>query len=157
MMTAQHTGRQLGPQQARVYLALRSAIESGRLLPGTPLATQAELAAAHGVALATLHQALRALDQDGYIVRRHGVGTFVADLPPPTPDPLRALARFSLQSFGSSRSAVDAALALLAEQVGVRSAFLSRVAQNELAIVADYDRGGCGIRAGDAFPLDDAF
>lgn len=156
-MVTPHAGRQLGPQQARVYLALRSAIESGRLQPGEILATQAELAAEHGVALATLHQALRVLDQDGYIVRRHGVGTFVADAPPPALDPLRALARFSLQSFASPRHAVDAALALVAEQVGVRSAFLSRLDGNELAIVADYDRGGCGIRAGASFALDDAF
>lgn len=152
-----HSGRQLGPQQARVYLAIRSAIESGQLQPGQALSTQAELAAQHGVALATLHQALRALEQDGFIVRRHGVGTFVADAPPPIADPIRALARFSLKPFPSSRHAIDAALALLAEQIGVRSAFLSRFEQDKLAIVADYDRGGCGIHAGAHFSLDDAF
>ena len=153
----EHIGRRLGPQQARVYLALRSAIESGQLQPGEALRSQADLAEQHGVALATLHQALGALEQDGYIIRRHGVGTFVADVPPAVTDPLRALARFSLQTYPSSKHAVDAALALVAEQIGVRSAFLSRFDQDQLAIVADYDRGGCGIRAGSHFPLEDAF
>ena len=156
-MDLQHLGRKLGPQQARVYLTLRSAIERGELQPGEGLSSQADLAEQHGVALATLNQAMRALEQDGYIVRRHGVGTFVAEVPPESNDPLRALAHFSLQSFPSSRDAVEAALALVAQQIGVRSAFLSRFVQDQLAIVADYDRGGCGIRAGSAFPLDDAF
>ena len=153
----EHIGRRLGPQQARVYLTIRSAIESGQLQPGEALRSQADLAEQHGVALATLHQALGALEQDGYIVRRHGVGTFVADEPPVVTDPLRALARFSLQTYPSSKQAVDAALALVAQQIGVRSAVLSRFDQDQLAIVADYDHGGCGIRARAHFPMGDAF
>ncbi|MDQ5852872.1 MAG: GntR family transcriptional regulator [Chloroflexota bacterium] len=156
-MAEDHIGQRLGPQQARVYLAIRSAIDSGQFRPGQLLGSQAELAHQHGVALGTLHQALRALEQDGYIVRRHGVGTFVASDPPASASPLRALARFSMQSFPSAEHAIDAALALLGEQIGVRSAFLSRFDGDQLAIVGDYDRGGCGIKAGSSFPVDDAF
>jgi DNA-binding transcriptional MocR family regulator len=143
MMLAQHTVDSLVRSSTGVS-GLRSAIESGRLHTGVPLATQAELAAEHGVALATLHQALRALDQTLHrpTARRWHVRRRP---PPPTPESVTRSCALSLQSFSSSRSAVDAALALLAEQVGVGSAFLSRVAQHELAIVADYDRGGCGI------------
>ena len=153
----EHVARSLGPRQARIYLALREAIETGQLGRGQMLNSQAQLAQEHGVALATLHQALRALEQDGYITRRHGVGTFVADAPPPATDPLRALARFSLQRFPSTRQAADAALALLAEQIGMRSAFLSRIDNHGVAIVADYDHNGCGIHAGTSFPVEDAF
>ncbi len=149
--------RRLGPQQARVYLAIRSAIDSGELQPGQLLHSQAQLAQEHGVALATLHHALGALERDGYIVRRQGAGTFVSDEPPPVANPLRALAKFSVQSFRSAHEATEAALALLAEQVGLRSAFLSRFDGDQVSIVADYDRGGCAIRAGSRFPLDDAF
>ena len=156
-MREQQSGPRLGPQQARVYLSIRTAIEQGQFRPGHVLGSQASLARHHGVALATLHQALRVLEQDGYVVRRHGVGTFVADAPPRPHAPLPALARFISQPFPSTTQAAEAALTLLAEQLGVRSAFLSRVVANQLLIVADYDQDGCGIRAGANFPLADAF
>ena len=149
--------RRLGPQQARVYLALQSAIDSGLLQPGQALESQAELARRHGVALATLHHVLAILEQDGYITRRHGIGTFVAVAPPVPASSLRALAQFTSRDHGSVRAAVDAALSFLARQIGMHSAFLSRFEDDRLAILADYDDHGCGIRAGAAFPLEDAF
>lgn len=156
-MPEEQSSRSLGARHARVYLALRSAIESGQLAPGQKLSSQAHLAAQHGVALGTLHEVVGTLEREGYLVRRHGVGTFVAMAPPVATDPLRALARLMTQSFGSIQEQVDAALVLVAEQVGMRSAFLSRVEGDQLAIVADYDNAGCGIRAGSSFPLGDAF
>jgi DNA-binding GntR family transcriptional regulator len=154
---SQRTPRGLGPQQARVYLALRGMIDSGQVQPGQQLASQADLAARHGVALATMNQALRVLEQDGFIVRRQGVGTFVADMLPQIESPLRALSHLSARSFGSSDEAISAILALLAEQTGMRSAFLSRFESDRLAIVADHDHSGCGIRAGTILQLEDAF
>ncbi|MDP9312191.1 MAG: GntR family transcriptional regulator [Chloroflexota bacterium] len=152
-----HVARPLGPRQSRIYLVLREAIEIGRLRPGQALGSQAQLAQQHGVALATMHLTLRALEQDGYIVRRHGVGTFVAQTPPARHEPLRALARFTAQRFASAQDAADAALVLLAEQIGVRTAFMTRLDAYQLQVVAAYDRGGCGVDAGVAYPLDDAF
>ncbi len=156
-MSEQRSVRRLGPQQARVYLSIRTRIENGQLQPGQVIGSQSHLAQQHGVALATLHQALRALEQDGYVVRRHGVGTFVADTPPLPVAPLRAFARFTQQRFSSTQDAAEAALKLLAEQIGVRSAFLSRFDEDRLMIVADYDQNGCGIRSGSDFPISDAF
>lgn len=156
-MTEERPGQRLGPQQARVYLAIRTAIEQRHLEPGQRLASQAQLAQQHGVALATLHQALGTLEQDGYISRRQGVGTFVADPPPVTTTRLQALAQFTTRQFSSTDETIGAALQLLAEQIGMRSAFLSQFDGDQLAIIADYDHGGCGIRAGARFPLDDAF
>lgn len=46
---------------------IRDAIEAGKLLPGTPLPNNKDLAKAHGVAPGTALQALRALATDGYI------------------------------------------------------------------------------------------
>ena len=152
-----HVARPLGPRQSRIYLALLEAIETGRLRPGQALGSQAQLAQQHGVALATLHHTLRALEQDGYIVRRHGVGTFVAETPPVRRVPLRALARFTAQQFASAHHAVDAALRLLAEQIGVRSAFMTRLHVDQIQVIGAYDRGGIGIDAGVTFSLDDAF
>ena len=156
-MNTQQRVRELGPQQARIYLAIRSEIDYGRLEPGHMLASQSQLARQYGVALATLHSALRALEEDGYIVRRQGVGTFVASVLPTPKNPLRALAQFSTRRYSSASHAIDAALQLLAKQSGMRSAFLSRFDHDRLLIVADYDQGGCGIRAGASFPVNDAF
>ena len=152
-----HVARLLGPRQSRVYLALREAIEIGRLRPGQALGSQAQLAQQHGVALATLHHTLRTLEQDGYIVRRHGVGTFVAETPPARREPLRALARFTAQRFASAQHAAAAALMLLVEQIGVGTAFITRLHGDQLQVIGAFDRGGCGIEAGMAFSLDDAF
>ena len=149
--------RRLGPQQARVYLALQSAIDSGLLQAGQLLDSQAQLAQRYGVALATLHHVLGLLEQDGYIVRRQGVGTFVAEAPPTPANPLRALAQFTGREFSSSHAAASAALAFLARQIGMHSAFLSSIDADHLAILVDYDDHGCGIRAGSSFSLKDAF
>ena len=147
----------LGPQQARVYLALQSAIDSGQLRAGQLLDSQAQLARRHGVALATLHHVLSLLEHDGYIVRRQGVGTFVAEAPPMPANPLRALAQFTAHEFTSSRAATAAALSFLARQLGMHSALLTRFDDDRLAILVDYDDHGCGIRAGSSFSLEDAF
>jgi GntR family transcriptional regulator len=62
--------------QAQQYL--RSLIENGTYRPGEQLPSQAELAVQLGISRPTLREALLNLEQEGIIVRRHGVGTFVA-------------------------------------------------------------------------------
>jgi GntR family transcriptional regulator len=62
--------------QAQQYL--RSLIEGGTYRPGEQLPSQAELALQLGISRPTLREALLNLEQEGVIVRRHGVGTFVA-------------------------------------------------------------------------------
>lgn len=49
--------------------------------PGTRLPSEADLALQLGVSRATLREALRILADRGMIVRRHGLGTFVAETP----------------------------------------------------------------------------
>ena len=58
--------------------ALYELIEKGVYQAGQPLPSEAELAAQLGVSRSTLREALGYLEKDGLIVRKHGVGTFVA-------------------------------------------------------------------------------
>jgi GntR family transcriptional regulator len=56
---------------------LRQAIFSGAYSPGSQLPTEAELGEMLGASRTVVREALRILEDDGLIFRRHGVGTFV--------------------------------------------------------------------------------
>ena len=62
----------------RVANGLRDAIVSGRYPAGTQLPSQHRLAAQFGVAFNTLRQALDLLENEGYVVRQLGRGTFTS-------------------------------------------------------------------------------
>ena len=62
--------------QAQRYLL--GLIEDGTYPPGGQLPSEAGLAAQFGISRGTLREALLHLEQQGVIVRKHGVGTFVA-------------------------------------------------------------------------------
>ncbi len=66
------------PRYHRIADALRERIRAGELPAGTRLDNQRQLAKTFGVTLMTLRQALEHLERDHLIVRRHGLGTFVA-------------------------------------------------------------------------------
>lgn len=58
---------------------LALAIEEGRLAAGSQLPPELQLAEQTGFSLGTVQRALRELANDGYVVRRQGHGTFVAE------------------------------------------------------------------------------
>jgi len=60
---------------------LRQAITGGTFRPGTQLPTEAELCEMLGVSRTVVREALRMLEDDGLVARRHGVGTFVRNHP----------------------------------------------------------------------------
>jgi GntR family transcriptional regulator len=62
--------------QARQHLL--KLIEGGAYEPGEQLPSESNLAAQLGISRPTLREALFNLEQEGAIVRKHGVGTFVA-------------------------------------------------------------------------------
>lgn len=62
--------------QARQHLL--KLIEEGTYDPGEQLPSESNLAAQLGISRPTLREALFNLEQEGVIVRKHGVGTFVA-------------------------------------------------------------------------------
>lgn len=62
--------------QAQRYLV--DLIEEGAYHPGERLPSENELAAQLGISRPTLREALLNLEQEGIVIRRHGVGTFIA-------------------------------------------------------------------------------
>jgi len=60
---------------------LRKAITEGVYRPGSQLPTEAELCEMLGVSRTVVREALRMLEDDGLVARRHGVGTFVRNHP----------------------------------------------------------------------------
>jgi DNA-binding GntR family transcriptional regulator len=60
---------------------LRHAITGGTFRPGSQLPTEAELCEMLGVSRTVVREALRVLEDDGLVTRRHGVGTFVRNHP----------------------------------------------------------------------------
>jgi GntR family transcriptional regulator len=66
------------PRYHQIAHSLRERILGGGLTPGHRLDNQRRLARQFGVTLMTLRQALDVLERDGLVVRRHGLGTFIA-------------------------------------------------------------------------------
>jgi CheY-like chemotaxis protein len=67
----------LGPRGAAVYGAVLDRIEQGIYPIGWRLPSHTELAAEFGVAVMTVRHALSMLEDEGYVSRQHGRGTFV--------------------------------------------------------------------------------
>ncbi len=69
------------PAYVQIREALREEITSGRLTPGERIPPEKTLAERHGVSRMTLRHGLADLIREGLLVRRRGVGTFVARQP----------------------------------------------------------------------------
>ena len=69
------------PKYQAIHAELRRQILAGELAPGSQLPPQPELAAAFGVTLMTLRQAVSALEVEGLVWAARGKGTFVSDKP----------------------------------------------------------------------------
>lgn len=73
---------------------IRRQIDTGSLLPADRLPAETALAERYGVTRMTVRHALSSLVDGGYVYRRHGVGTFVAD-------PARRRSMNRLRSFAA--------------------------------------------------------
>jgi GntR family transcriptional regulator/MocR family aminotransferase len=93
------------PLRDQLYAGLRAAILDGRLADGARLPASRVLARTLGISRFTVDDAYSRLIADGYVVGRHGSGTFVAygappiapalaSTPPPSPD--RGWSRWAL-------------------------------------------------------------
>lgn len=69
------------PKYARVVLELQRRIESGELRPGDALPSETQLVREFAVGRTTVVRALHMLQQDGWITREHGRGSFVKGRP----------------------------------------------------------------------------
>lgn len=72
--------RSIGTLREQLYLQLRDAVLTGRLLPRTPLPSTRDLAAVLGLARSTVVDALDQLKAEGYLETRQGAATRVAAL-----------------------------------------------------------------------------
>jgi GntR family transcriptional regulator len=70
------------PLAQRVAEQLREKIMSGQLQPEEQLPNEPELSALLNVSRSTVRSALTILEQGGFVLRRRGIGTFVARTPP---------------------------------------------------------------------------
>lgn len=67
------------PLYVQIAEGLIGQIEAGALAPGAQLPPERDLSAKLGVNRLTLRRALRVLEAQGLIIRKHGVGTYVAE------------------------------------------------------------------------------
>ena len=65
----------------RVREEIATRIASGHIGPGTKLPPEPELAEEMGVSRATLREALRSLEEDGFVTRTRGAGTYATRRP----------------------------------------------------------------------------
>lgn len=96
----------------QIVVRLREQGTSGQLPPATRLPSEVELAATFGVSRVTLREALRMLQHEGWIDRRHGVGTFVAMRREPISTGLEKLESFTETIRRSGAEARDIVLEL---------------------------------------------
>jgi GntR family transcriptional regulator len=74
------------PLVSQTAAAIRARNEGGRWQLGQQLPSEPQLASELGISRGTLRESVRLLISNGLLDRRHGVGTFVARVPPPSID-----------------------------------------------------------------------
>jgi GntR family transcriptional regulator len=103
-----------------IYVQLREQILAligrGTLRPGTQLPTMRQVAVALKIDLNTVQHAYAELERDGVLTKIRGVGTFVAEAPPPPRNVRRQVqdfaARVAAQARGLGMDLDDVAEAL---------------------------------------------
>lgn len=125
-MLQQLSNPRLTPRPLYIWAvdALYQLIETGVYGPGQPLPAEAELASQLGVSRSTLREALGYLEKDGLILRKHGIGNFVA--------PRSAQISGGLERLTSFRSVAE----LAGASVEVVSRTVTQVKADEAAAAA---------------------
>jgi GntR family transcriptional regulator len=126
----------------RIASDLRGRIESGELGTAERLPGEEALADGYGVARMTVRHALTSLAEAGYVYRRHGVGTFVAD-PARRRRSLSGLRSFREEMEEAGRTVSTRLLASAVEPAGADVAAALAIAAGEevvfLARLRDVD------------------
>ena len=114
------------PLYAQIATRLKVAVASGQLLPGDALPSVRQLAARLRVNPATVVQAYRELETEGFVEMRQGAGTFVQDVHPDKRATERArhaasLVRQMVAEAGRLGVTTDELHAAIADEIGVRT------------------------------------
>ena len=114
------------PLYAQIADRLRVAIAAGALQPATALPSVRQLATQLRVNPATVVQAYRELEAEGFVETRPGTGTFVREVAPETRARERArqasaLVRQMLADAGRLGVSVQELQAAIAEEIGVKT------------------------------------
>ena len=67
------------PLKYQIYEQLRTSIIKGEFRPGEMLPSEAELCSKYGVSRTTIIAALQMLQNDSFIYRKQGKGTYVSE------------------------------------------------------------------------------
>jgi len=69
------------PLKSRIVKEIRTLVLEGTLQPGDQLPGEIELSERLNISRGALRDALQILEKTGFIIRRHGVGTFISESP----------------------------------------------------------------------------
>ena len=124
------------PLYAQIAAHIRVAVASGEVQPGDALPSVRALAQSLRINPATVVQAYRQLETDGFVDLRHGAGTFVREVPTDrkTEERLeraRLIARQALQEAARMGIAAHELLGALQEQVGEAASASANGEQDE--------------------------
>lgn len=144
--------RKFIPKYRRIYEDIRRGIRSGRYLPGALLPCERELCGQYGVERITVRSALRLLSEEGLIVKKPGVGSFVSGseaVPSPTGSG-SATALFlmskSIDYIHSNSPGFNALLFFPMEQLcrekGISLMFRSCIEGDDIADIVSSSRAG---------------
>ncbi len=78
-MTSQHLGVS-GKVPDRIYEHIKEMIQSGKYQSGEKIPSETDLVNELSVSRNSLREAITRLEHEGYLVRKHGIGTFVMDV-----------------------------------------------------------------------------
>ena len=111
------------PLYAQISAHIRVAVAAGEIHPGDALPSVRSLAQSLRVNPATVVQAYRDLEMDGFVEMRHGAGTFVREVPTDrkTEERLeraRLIARHALQEAARMGIPANEVLEALRDEVG---------------------------------------
>jgi GntR family transcriptional regulator len=124
--------------QARQYLL--NLIEDGAFEPGEQLPSEADLAVQLGISRPTLREALHNLEQEGLIVRKHGVGTFVSRRTLILESGLEVLESLESQAHWLGLNTEVVQLAISERPAAEEERRMLQLSEDELVDVLDVDR-----------------
>jgi len=70
------------PRYRQIHQEIRSLIVEGKFLPGEAVSSEKEITKKYGVSRFTAQHVFRLLVEEGLVVRRQGLGSFVKELAP---------------------------------------------------------------------------